>query len=143
MRHRSHTFKVGRTAAHRRCMIANMLKSLIIHGRIETTVTKAKELRRHADRMVTLAKKDTLATRRKAIAELMVRYNSLTAKEARAAKQKADKSAYNGDRQVVDVLFTQLGPRFKERQGGYTRILRTAPSVGDSAERCLIEYLAN
>lgn len=143
MRHRNHTFKVGRTASHRRCMLANMLKSLILHGRIETTVTKAKELRRHADGLVTLAKKDTLASRREAIARLMVRYNTLTPKEVRAVKEKQDKSAFNGDRLVVDTLFGELGPRFKERQGGYTRILRTAPSVGDSAPRCLIEYLAN
>jgi len=143
MRHRNHTFKVGRTASHRRCMVANMLKSLILNGRIETTVTKAKELRRHADRLVTLAKKDSLASRRMAIAKLMVRYNALSSKDARLLKEKQDKSVLNGDRQVVDILFGQLGPRFKERQGGYTRILRTAPSVGDSAPRCLIEYLAN
>ncbi|MEI6531893.1 MAG: 50S ribosomal protein L17 [Chlamydiota bacterium] len=143
MRHRNHTFKVGRTASHRRCMIANMLKSLILNGRIETTVTKAKELRRHADRMVTLAKKDDLSSRRAAIARLMVRFNTLSPKEARLVKSKQDTTAYNGDRAVIDVLFSQLGPRFKERQGGYTRILRTAPSVGDNAPRCLIEYLAN
>lgn len=143
MRHRNHTFKVGRTVSHRRCMVANMLKSLILNGRIETTVTKAKELRRHADRLVTLAKKDSLSSRRIAIAKLMVRYNALSSKDARLLKEKQDKSVLNGDRQVVDILFGQLGPRFKERQGGYTRILRTAPSIGDSAPRCLIEYLAN
>lgn len=143
MRHRNHTFKVGRTVSHRRCMVANMLKSLILNGRIETTVTKAKELRRHADRLVTLAKKDSLSSRRMAIAKLMVRYNALSSKDARLLKEKQDKSVLNGDRQVVDILFGQLGPRFKERQGGYTRILRTAPSIGDSAPRCLIEYLAN
>ena len=76
MRHGKHTFKIGRTASHRRCMIANMLKALIEHGRIETTVTKAKELRRHADRMITLAKKNTLSSRRLAVAELMVSYNT-------------------------------------------------------------------
>ncbi len=64
MRHGKDTFKIGRTASHRRCMIANMLKSLIEHGRIETTERKAKELRRHADHMITLAKKNTLASRR-------------------------------------------------------------------------------
>ena len=68
MRHNKHTFKVGRTASHRRAMIANMLKSLIQHEKIETTMTKAKELRRHADHMITLAKKNTLATRRTEIA---------------------------------------------------------------------------
>lgn len=73
MRHRKHTFKVGRTGSHNRCMIANMLKSLVEHERIETTVTKAKELRRHADRLVTLAKDGSLAARRRAVAKMMVR----------------------------------------------------------------------
>jgi len=86
MRHGKHTFKIGRTSAHRRCMLANMLKSLIEHGRIETTVPKAKELRRHADRMITLAKKNTLTSRRRAVADLMVNFNALTTKEARSAK---------------------------------------------------------
>ena len=63
MRHGNTTFKIGRTGSHRRGMIANMLKSLIENGRISTTVAKAKELRRHADRMITLAKKNTLASR--------------------------------------------------------------------------------
>ena len=142
MRHRNHTFKVGRTSSHRRALIANLLKALITNGRIETTVVKAKELRRHADRMVTLAKEGTLASRRRAVAKLMVRYNNLSTKEARLAKTKQDKNAFNDDREVISVLFDQLGPRFKERQGGYTRIIRTGISVGDSAPRCLIEYLS-
>ncbi|MBJ7448756.1 MAG: 50S ribosomal protein L17 [Parachlamydiales bacterium] len=142
MRHRKHTFKLGRTSSHRRCMIANMLKSLIEHGRIETSVAKAKELRRHADKMVTLAKKNTLATRRKAIAELMVSFNSLTSKEARAVKEKDEKSCYNTDRRVIDILFSELGVRFANRNGGYTRILRTGCQVGDSSEQCIIEYIA-
>ncbi len=138
MRHGKHTFKIGRTASHRRCMIANMLKSLIEHGRIETTVTKAKELRRHADKMITLAKEDTLASRRKAIAALMVTYNALTPKEARAAKA-GDKSAYNNDRQVIGKLL-DLGKRFATRNGGYTRIIKKQ-RVGDNAPTCFIEYL--
>ena len=73
MRHGKHTFKIGRTSSHRRCMIANMLKSLVEHERIETTVAKAKELRRHADKLITTAKKeDSLFARRKAVATLMV-----------------------------------------------------------------------
>ena len=141
MRHRKHTFKIGRTSSHRRCMIANMLKSLIEHERIETTVTKAKELRRHADKMVTLAKKNTLASRRKAIAELMVSYNALTPKQARAAKA-GNTAAYNGDRSVINKLF-QLGERFASRNGGYTRILQKDNRVGDNAPTCYIEYLAD
>ncbi len=140
MRHRKSTFKVGRDSGHRRCLIANMLKSLILNGRIETTITKAKELRRHADKMVTLAKKNTLASRRNAIAKLMVSFNPLTSKEARAVKKDNDTSAYNGDRLVVGKLF-ELGDRFASRQGGYTRIIRLPPRVGDSSQMCLIEYL--
>lgn len=140
MRHRKNTFKIGRTASHRRCLIANMLKSLIEHGRIKTTERKAKALRSYADHMITLAKKNTLSSRRQVIAELMVRYNTLTSKEAKAAKA-GDLSAYNGDRQVVRKLFDELGPRFAERQGGYTRIIKSAYRVGDNAPSCYIEYL--
>ena len=141
MRHGKHTFKVGRTSSHNRCMIANMLKSLIEHDRIETTVTKAKELRRHADRLVTLAKKNTLASRRQAIAKMMIRYNTLTPKEARAAKKENNTQAYNGDRLVIGKLFTELSARFAARNGGYTRIIRTRQRVGDNASMCFIEYL--
>lgn len=141
MRHRKSTFKIGRTASHRRCMLANMLKSLIEHGRIETTERKAKELRKHADRMVTLAKKNTLASRRRAIADLMIRYNILTPKEARAAKR-GDTSSYNGDRLVIGKLFGELSTRFATRNGGYTRIIKKDFRVGDSAPSCYLEYLA-
>lgn len=142
MRHRCKTNKLGRTTSHRRCMFANMLKSLIEHERIVTTVPKAKELRRFADGMITLAKQNTLHARRKAIAELMVRYNALDTKQARLVKA-GDTSCLNGDRKVIDKLFTQLGPRFASRQGGYTRILRIAENrSGDNAEQCVLEYLS-
>jgi large subunit ribosomal protein L17 len=140
MRHGKHTFKIGRNASHRRCLIANMLKSLIEHERIETTVTKAKELRRHADRMITLAKKNTLASRRLATARLMISYNALTPKEARAAKA-GDLSAYNTDRKVVGKLFDTLSKRFETRPGGFTRIIKKSNRVGDNAPTCFIEYL--
>ncbi|MBS0627644.1 MAG: 50S ribosomal protein L17 [Verrucomicrobia bacterium] len=144
MRHRKHTFKIGRTGSHNRCMLANMLKSLVEHERIETTVVKAKELRRHADRLITLAKKNTLATRRKAIAEMMIRFNPLTSKEARELKQDpTNTSACNGDRKVVGKLFTELAARFATRNGGYTRIIRKGQRVGDNASTCYIEYLAS
>src|SRR5580692_5425157 len=104
MRHAKDTFKIGRKAGHRRCLVANMLKALIEHGRIETTERKAKELRRHADRMITLAKANTLDSRRRAIAELMVSYNMLTSKEARAAKAGITK-CYNTDRLIIGKLF--------------------------------------
>jgi len=142
MRHCKDTFKIGRTASHRRCMIANMLKSLIEHGRIETTERKAKELRRHADHMVTLAKKNTLASRRLAIAALMISYNALSSKEARSAKGGKSQDVYNGDRKVIGTLFGDLATRFATRNGGYTRIIKKDDRVGDNAPTCYIEYLA-
>ena len=142
MRHGKHTFKIGRTSSHRRCMLANMLKSLIEHGRIETTVTKAKELRRHADRMITLAKENTLASRRQAIADLMICFNTLTSKEMRKAKTGKTSEIYHIDRVVVGKLFGELSQRFAERKGGYTRIVRLGQRAGDNAPSCILEYLA-
>jgi len=121
-------------------MFANMLKSLITEERITTTVAKAKALRRYADKMVTLAKKNTLASRRRAIAELMIRFNTLTAKDERAARQ-GNTSSYNTDRGVVQKLFGDLGTRFADREGGYTRIVKGKRRVGDNAQTCIIEYL--
>jgi len=141
MRHRKRTFKIGRTTSHKRCMIANMLKSLVVNGRIETTEVKAKELRRHADKLVTLAKKDTLATRRKAIATMMIRYNTLNPKQKREAKN-GDVSSYNGDRLVEKKLFGEMKTRYQDRQGGYTRIVKLPRfRVGDNAPMCIIEYV--
>jgi large subunit ribosomal protein L17 len=142
MRHKKNTVKLNRTSSHRRCMFANMLKSLITNGRIETTLPKAKALRSYADRMVTLAKRNTLATRRQAISQMMIRYNPLTDKDERAARM-GDTSSYNTDRNVINTLFNELGPRFATRQGGYTRILRSTRRVGDNAQTCIIEYLAD
>lgn len=141
MRHLKNTCKLNRTSSHRRCMFANMLKSLVENERIETTVPKAKALRRYADRLITLAKKNTLASRRQAIGELMIRYNALTPKEARAARN-GDKSAYNTDRNVIDKLFGPLGSRFSARNGGYTRIIKSRRRIGDNAQTCIIEYLS-
>lgn len=142
MRHKKNTVKLNRTSSHRRCMFANMLKSLITNGRIETTLPKAKALRSYADRMVTLAKRNTLATRRQAISQMMIRYNPLTDKEERAARA-GDTNSYNTDRQVIHTLFNELGPRFATRQGGYTRIIRSSRRIGDNAQTCIIEYLAD
>ena len=139
MRHRKQTCKLNRTTSHRRCLFANMLKSLITHESLETTVPKAKALRRHAEQMITLAKKNTLSARRQAIAELMIRFNTLTPKEQRAAKE-GDFSAYNDDRTVITKL-SALAERFASRQGGYTRIIKTGHRVGDNAQICVIEYL--
>ena len=140
MRHLKNTCKLNRTSSHRRCMFANMLKSLILHERIQTTVQKAKALRSYAEQMITLAKKNTLASRRQAIGQLMIRFNTLTPKEARDALA-GDVSGYNDDRFVIDQLFDTLGPRFSARHGGYTRIIKSKRRVGDNAQTCLIEYL--
>ena len=116
MRHRKHTFKIGKTGAHRKAMIANMLASLFTHNRIKTTVVKAKELRRWADKMITCAKIGDLHNRRKAIA--VVR-----------------------DIEAVRVLFEEIAPKFKERPGGYTRIVKLNTRKGDGAELCFIELV--
>ena len=140
MRHLNDTCKLSRTGSHRRCLFANMLKELIDKGRIQTTLAKAKQLRRYADKMVTVAKKNTLAARRQAIGELMISYNALSPKEERAARS-GDTSMYNTDRRVIQKLFTEIGPRFEKRNGGYTRIIRSEQRVGDGAQTCFIEYL--
>lgn len=140
MRHLKDTVKLGRNGSHRRCLFANMLKELIDKDSIETTLQKAKQLRRHADRMITIAKKNTLAARRHAIGELMITYNTLTPKEQRAAKN-GETHTYNTDRRVIDKLFGILGPRFAKRNGGYTRIVKSKCRVGDAAQTCIIEYL--
>lgn len=140
MRHAKRSFKVGRTTSHVRSLMANSLKSLIEHGRIETTVTKAKELRRYADKMVTLAKKDTLASQRLALGRLMVSFNALTPKDARRAKS-GDHSVYNSDRKIAGKLFGELKERYKDRNGGYTRIIRKEKRVGDNASTCFIEFV--
>lgn len=141
MRHRKNTFKVSRTGAHKRCMLSNMLKSLIENERITTTVTKAKELRRHADRMITHAKDNTLASRRAVIAKLMIRYNQLTSKEMREVRE-GNLRNYNTDRKVIAKLFNTLGPRFANRNGGYTRLIKSSNRDGDNAQKCVIEYLS-
>ncbi len=121
-------------------MLSNMMKSLIEHERICTTLVKAKELRRHAEKMITLAKKNTLASKRDAISTLKVAFNPLTSKEAREVKA-GDKSAYSRDRQVINKLFGELRERFSTRNGGYTRIIRKDFRIGDNASTCYIEYL--
>ena len=140
MRHQKRTVKLNRNASHRRALMANMLKALVEHGRIETTVPKAKELRRHADCLITLAKKNTLASRRAAIAKMMVNYNALSSKEVRFAKR-GNTSSYNTDRKVVGKLFDELSHRYVSRDGGYTRIVRKENRQGDNSPLCIIEYI--
>ena len=118
MRHRLAHRQLNRTSAHRRAMFRNMVTSLIEHGRIETTLPKAKELRGIAEKMVTLGKKGTLAARRQAL-------------------------AYVRKEDAVIKLFDDLAKRFGARPGGYTRIIKKGFRHGDMAETAYIEYLAD
>lgn len=139
MRHRKQKSRLNRNASHRLAMMRNMAKSFILNQKIETTVPKAKALREVIEPLITLAKEDNLANRRRALQLLSIRFNRLDTKEARRAKE-GDHSAYNGDRMIMNELFGKLGPKFKERPGGYTRIVRTTNGrVGDSAPCCIIE----
>ncbi|MCY3810412.1 MAG: 50S ribosomal protein L17 [Gammaproteobacteria bacterium] len=116
MRHRKSGRHLNRTSAHRKAMFSNMAASLIEHEVIKTTVPKAKELRRVAEPLITLAKNDTVANRRLAFARL---------------RSKA----------AVGKLFTELGPRYEERPGGYTRILKAGYRHGDAAPVAFIELV--
>jgi large subunit ribosomal protein L17 len=116
-----------------------MAKSFILSQKIETTVPKAKALREVIEPLITLAKEDNLTNRRRVLQLLSIRFNKLDSKDRRKAKE-GDLSCYNGDRLVMNELFDKLGPKFKERPGGYTRIIRTTNGrVGDSAACCIIE----
>lgn len=116
MRHRKHTFKIGRTDSHRKAMLANMVSGLIEHGEIKTTLVRAKEARRFADRMITYGKIGDLHHRRLAVAKL-------------------------GNETVVKTLFDKVAPTFMERKGGYTRIIKLGTRVGDAAEMCILQLV--
>ncbi|CAM5794925.1 MAG: 50S ribosomal protein L17 [Burkholderiales bacterium] len=116
MRHGHGLRKLNRTSSHRLAMLRNMMNSLIAHEAIKTTVPKAKELRRVIEPMITLAKNDSVANRRLAFARLR-------------------------DDASVAKLFADLGPRFKTRPGGYTRILKMGFRVGDNAPMAFVELL--
>ena len=116
MRHGNGLRKLNRTSSHRLTMLRNMMNSLLTYEVIKTTVPKAKELRRVVEPMITLAKEPTLANRRLAFDRLR-------------------------DRDVVVKLFNELGPRFKARPGGYTRILKMGFRVGDNAPMALVELV--
>lgn len=117
MRHRQRGNQLGRTSSHRNAMIRNMACSLIEHERITTTLPKARNLRPFVEKLVTLAREPSVHRRRLAFARLR-------------------------DRAAVSKLFDVLGPRFAERPGGYTRILKLAkPRLGDNGQRALIEFV--
>ena len=116
MRHRRSGRKLGRDAAHRKALYANLAGALIEHGRIKTTEAKAKEVRPIAEQLITLARRGDLSARRRAIAYL----------------RSAD---------VVHRLFTDVAPRFAERPGGYSRIVKLGPRPGDAAEMAYLELV--
>jgi large subunit ribosomal protein L17 len=113
MRHRKSGRKLGRNSSHRKAMFRNMAASMIKHETIRTTLPKAKELRRVVEPLITLAKEDSVANRRLAFDRLR-------------------------DKEVVGKLFTEIGPRCKERAGGYLRILKTGPRPGDNAPMAIV-----
>jgi len=116
MRHRQNTTKLGRTSQHRDSMLANLVGSLIRHERVRTTVSRAKAARPVAEKLVTLGKKGTLHHRRQAISALH-------------------------ETDLVHKLFAEIAPRFKDRAGGYTRILRLGYRQGDAAPTALLEWV--
>ena len=116
MRHRNTGRQLSRNSSHRHAMLRNMATSLLRYETIRTTVPKAKELRRVVEPLITLAKADSIALRRLAFARLR-------------------------DEAVVEKLFDDLGPRFKARAGGYTRILKMEPRPGDSADMALMSLV--
>ena len=116
MRHRTSGRQLNRNSAHREAMFRNMATSLLRHEVITTTVSKAKELRRVAEPLITMAKSDTVHKRRLAFSRLR-------------------------DRGVVSKLFNELGPRYRERPGGYLRILKMGYRAGDSAPLALVELV--
>ena len=116
MRHRKSGRKLGRNSPHRKAMFRNMATSLVRHEMIKTTVPKAKELRRVVEPLITLAKTDGVANRRLAFDRLR-------------------------DKEAVGKLFSDLGPRFKDRPGGYLRILKTGPRPGDAAPMAIVQLV--
>ena len=116
MRHKKHTFKIGRTGAHRTALLANQVCSLIFSKEIKTTLAKAKETKRLAEKMITLAKKGTLHARRLAISKLR-------------------------DEDAVKVLFEELAQKYMERKGGYTRIIQFGQRIGDAAKMCILQWV--
>jgi large subunit ribosomal protein L17 len=120
MRHRLAGRRLGRNMAHRKATMKSLTVALFTHDSIETTISKAKELRRYAEPLITLAKKDTIANRRRAFAAL-------------GNNQQASR--------IVKKLFGELGPHFADRPGGYTRILKIGERLGDKALMSRIELV--
>jgi len=140
MRHLRRTAKLGRQFEHRNAMLANMVCSLIKHKRVTTTLAKAKAVRSVAEKMVTLGKSGTLHDRRLAAARLRQQPRSLF-KGTPKRKGATARAAWRENEDVVHILFDKIAPLFKERQGGYTRIIRLNQRQGDSAQRAILEWV--
>jgi large subunit ribosomal protein L17 len=140
MRHLCRTAKLGRTGEHRNAMLANLVCSLIKHGRVTTTLAKAKAARSVAEKMVTLGKGGTLHDRRLASARLRQHARSHF-KGTSKYKAAPVREAWRQNEDVVHILFDQIAPVFKERSGGYTRIIRMEQRRGDSAQRAILEWV--
>jgi large subunit ribosomal protein L17 len=134
MRHLKRTAKLGRTSEHRNAMLANLVCSLIKHKRVTTTLAKAKAARPVAEKIVTLGKRGTVQARRLATARLRTHGPTvqLTKDERRKWRQNED---------VLRILFEEIAPAFKERNGGYTRIVKMNQRQGDSAQRAILEWV--
>lgn len=134
MRHRKSGRTLGRNSAHRKAMYRNMVTSLIEHERITTTHAKAKELRRFAEKTI---------TRGLSVQELLAKPEGERTAQEKAKIVHAFRMAGRliRSREMLTKLFTEVAPRYKERPGGYTRIIKTAPRVGDAASMAIIELV--
>lgn len=127
MRHARRGRKLSRDAAHRDALLMNLAGSLIEHGRIRTTIAKAKELRPYVEKLVTQARKGDLHSRRTVLKKLRM-HDSASARD-------------KGKTPIVEKLFNEVAPRFADRPGGYTRIIKLGPRSGDSTEMAFIEFV--
>lgn len=134
MRHLKRTAKLGRTGEHRNAMLANLVSSLIKHKRVTTTLAKAKAARSVAEKMVTLGKKGTVHARRLAAARLRAQGRSLE-------QSKDERKKWRKSEDVVHILFDQIAPVFKDRKGGYTRIVKLGERRGDVAKMAILEWV--
>ncbi len=134
MRHLKRTAKLGRTSTHRNAMLANLVCSLIKHKRVTTTLAKAKAARSVAEKIVTLGKHGTMQSRRLVAARLHTHGPTV-----QLTKDERQKWRKNDD--VLRILFEDIAPAFKERNGGYTRIMRLEQRPGDSAQKAILEWV--
>ena len=123
--------KLGRRTSQRKAMIRDLVTDLIINGSIETTLTKAKELQKLADKMVTLGKKGDLAARRQAAQ--LIRFE-------KAVEVNEDGEVVK-EQYAIQKLFSEIAPKFADRNGGYTRVLKTGPRKGDSTTMAIIAFV--